>query len=176
MDKLEKYIRDNRENLDKYLPHENVWRRIENELKVRKTIIPTWFSVAAAVILFLGISGILYLSFRQKDNNNPGRDTQQTALKETEAYYNSLVISLYREARPLLTSQTELATELNSDMAQLDSICADIKKDLKDNVANQEVIEALIQNYRIKLQILEDMLGMLKQNENKKDKPDSHEL
>jgi len=38
------------------------------------------------------------------------------------------------------------------------------------------VIEALIQNYRIKLQILEEMLSMLKQNENKKDKPDSHEL
>jgi hypothetical protein len=37
---------------------------------------------------------------------------------------------------------------------------------LKDNVDNQDVIEALINNYRIKIQILEDMLIVLKQNEN----------
>jgi hypothetical protein len=61
-------------------------------------------------------------------------------------------------------------------MAQLDSICTDLKKDLKDNIANQEVIEAMIQNYRIKLQLLEDMLKLLKENENKSENTKSHEL
>jgi hypothetical protein len=61
-------------------------------------------------------------------------------------------------------------------MAHLDSIRTDLKKDLKDNVANQEVIEAMIQNYRIKLQLLEDMLNLLKQNETKSEKTKSNEL
>ena len=52
----------------------------------------------------------------------------------------------------------------------------DIKKDLKDNIANQDVIEALIQNYRIKINILEDMLTVLKANENNHEKEKSHEL
>jgi hypothetical protein len=85
-------------------------------------------------------------------------------LKETEIYYNNLVHNLYSEATPLLTGYPDLEKELLSDMSQLDSICTDIKKDLKDNVANQEVIEALINNYRIKIHILEDMLSILKEN------------
>jgi len=61
-------------------------------------------------------------------------------------------------------------------MSHLDSLCTEIKKDLKDNVANQEVIEALIQNYRIRIRLLEDMLTILKENENKPAKKKSYEL
>ena len=56
-------------------------------------------------------------------------------LKETEIYYNNLVNSLYREATPLLTGNPEIKKELTADISQLDSICAEVKKDLKDNVA-----------------------------------------
>ena len=38
----------------------------------------------------------------------------------------------------------------------------ELKIDLKDDAANEEVIEAMIQNYRIKLQILEEILTQLK--------------
>jgi hypothetical protein len=43
-------------------------------------------------------------------------------------------------------------------------------------VANQEVVEALIQNYRIKIRLLEDMLIILKENENNPEKSKSYEL
>ena len=81
-----------------------------------------------------------------------------------------------REATPLLTKNPEIKKELNIDLSQLDSICSDLKKDLKDNVSNQEVVEALIQNYRIKIRLLEDMLTILKENENNPEKKKSHEL
>jgi len=97
-------------------------------------------------------------------------------LKETEIYYSTLVNSLYMEATPLLTKNPEIKKELNTDLSQLDSICSDLKKDLKDNVSNQEVVEALIQNYRIKIRLLEDMLTILKENENNPEKKKSHEL
>ena len=97
-------------------------------------------------------------------------------LKETETYYNNLVNSLYKEATPLLTKNPEIKKELNIDLSHLDSICVDIKKDLKDNISNQDVVEALIQNYRIKIRILEDMLAILKANENNPEKKKSYEL
>ena len=75
-----------------------------------------------------------------------------------------------------LTANPEIQKELVTDISQLDSICSEIKKDLKDNVANQEVVEALIQNYRIKIRLLEDMLTILKENENNPEKKKSHEL
>jgi len=42
-----------------------------------------------------------------------------------------------------------------------------IKNDLKDNVANDQIIEAMIQNYRLKLRILEELQSEIKQEKNK---------
>ena len=93
----------------------------------------------------------------------------------SKAMYN-LANSLYKEATPMLTRNPEIKKELVTDISQIDSICSEIKKDLKDNVANQDVIEALIQNYRIKIRLLEDMLTILKENEENPEKNNSHEL
>jgi hypothetical protein len=112
----------------------------------------------------------------QVKNGNGTVTSQASQLKETEIYYNNLVNSIYSKAEPMLTANPEIQKELVTDFSHLDSICSDIKKDLKDNVANQEVVEALIQNYRIKIQLLEDMLTMLKENDNNPEKKKSHEL
>ena len=121
-------------------------------------------------------TGVQMVRFEQGKNNNEVFSQVNPQLKETEIYYNNLVNSLYREATPLLTKNPEIKKELNTDLSQLDSICSDLKKDLKDNVSNQEVVEALIQNYRIKIRLLEDMLTILKENENNPEKKKSHEL
>jgi len=176
MDKLELFIRKNRADLDKYEPPKSAWRRIKAGMKTGRSIVTVWFSAAAVVVAILGSALILFSLNQKKDVSISQGNTGQPFLRETEVYYNSLVNKLYFEAKPLLADQPEIAYELRTDMAQLDSICTDIRRDLKDNVANQEVIEALIQNYRIKLQLLEDMLSLLKQNENKPEKNKSHEL
>jgi hypothetical protein len=110
------------------------------------------------------------------NNNNDDLTGVTPQLRETETYYNNLINSLYTEAKPLLTNNPEIKKELNSDLSQLDSISTDLKKDLKDNIANQDVVEALIQNYRIKIRILEDMLRVLKENDTNPEKLKSHEL
>ena len=84
---------------------------------------------------------------------------QNPQLKETEIYYNNLIFSLYNKVSPLLASNPEINKELFTDISHLDSIYLELRKDLKDNVSNQEVIDALIQNYRIKIELLEEMLG-----------------
>jgi len=86
-------------------------------------------------------------------------------LRETEIYYANKLNTLLKQARPLLTSNPGLEEELYSDLSRLDSLCLEIKHDLKDNISNQNVIEALILNYRIKVQILEDMLVILEERE-----------
>jgi CHASE3 domain sensor protein len=176
MDNLEQYIKRNRDELDKYDPSPIIWSRILNAVKPVRRSARFWLSAAASITVLIGISAIIILVGQKRNTTYNTDNNIQPALKETEMYYNTLVNSLYHEAKPLLTGQPEIEKELNTDMAQIDSICVDIMKDLKDNVANQEVIEALIQNYRIKIKILEDMLNVLKQNEVEKDKNKSHEL
>lgn len=182
MDKLEEHIRKNRDDLDRYSLSTDIWKRIKRSLIKEKSPVIRWVSIAAMVIVILGSALVLFRpgNKRQVTNNEVSSDGGQTPgnpqLKETEIYYNNLVNSLYREATPLLTGHPEVRKELTADISQLDSICSDIKKDLKDNVANQEVVEALIQNYRIKIRLLEDMLTILKENEVNPGKNKSHEL
>jgi hypothetical protein len=182
MDKLEEHIRKNREDLDRYNTPPDAWRRINMKLKKEKSFMRHWFSIAAMIIVILGTALVLFRpEFRWSEGNrNKAFDERITRLnpqiKETEVYYNSLINSLYNEATPLLTKNPEVKKELNSGLSQLDSICSDIKKDLKDNVANQEVLEALIQNYRIRIRLLEDMLTVLKEDKNNPEKKKSHEL
>jgi hypothetical protein len=182
MDKLEEQIRQKKEDLDRYSPPSVIWRRIRKELKSEKSLPQHWISIAAMLVVILGTAIILFRPvYRWSDSdkreiNEGGFTETDPQLKETEVYYNNLVNSLYKEASPMLTNNPEIKKELNLDLSHLDSICADLKNDLKDNISNKEVVEALIQNYRIKIRILEDMLTILKTSENNRENKKSYEL
>jgi hypothetical protein len=182
MDKLEEYIRRNRELLDRYNPSSSIWSKISGKVRKDRTPVLKWISIAAMIIVILGSTLIFfnpgnlisYPKTNESNNKGPTRDNNQ--LRETEIYYTNMVNSLYREATPFLVGNPEIEKELVSDISLLDSICVEIKNDLKDNVSNQEVVEALIQNYRIKIHLLEDMLTILKDNEKNTDKNKNYEL
>jgi hypothetical protein len=80
-------------------------------------------------------------------------------LKEAETYYTNIVNQKLDELKPIIANCPSLVEELNYDLSELDSVYLDLKRDLKDNMANQEVIEAIIENYRLKITILEDLLN-----------------
>jgi hypothetical protein len=181
MDRLEEFIRKNRDLMDIRKPSPDVWKKIRKDSKPEKQPARRWLSIAATVAVIIATSLVFYQIGKKNggsyENSFEGTDiAARTQLKEAENYYNNQINELYRQAKPMLTSNPELQNELNSDLSQIDSICSDIRKDLKDNIANQEVVEALIQNYMIKIKILEDMLTILKENDNNAEKNESHEL
>jgi hypothetical protein len=181
MDNLEEYIRKHREELDRYRPSSGIWKQIRKGLKTGRAQGFRWLSVAAMIAVVIGTAIVFFgqgYKFSQKRSlvSNPMMLQVNSQLRETEIYYNNLANTLYREATPLLAKNPEIEKELFVDISHLDSICYMIKKDLKDNIANQDVIEALIQNYRIKIRLLEDMLVTLKENEDNEGKNKRHEL
>jgi hypothetical protein len=181
MDKLEDHIRKNREELDVYTPSPSVWNKIRRKIRKGYSPFTRWISIAAMVIVVLGTSLIVIRQgYFKADNgvagNNITASTGNSQLKESEIYYNNLLNSLYTEATPLLTANPEVQKELSYDISHIDSLCLEIKKDLKDNVANKEVVEALIQNYRIKIRLLEDILAILKEDGNDPEKKKDYEL
>lgn len=172
MDRLERFVRENREKLDMYEPSPGVWEKIEGKkIFISKKLFIS-LSAAAVLTLVLGTAMIIYSSAYRKNRLSD----LSGEIKEMELFYNSLANTLYMQAKPMLTGQPEIERELKNDLNRIDKICLDIKKDLKDNIDNQEVIEALIQNYTIKISILEDMLRILNENENNKEKQKSNEL
>jgi hypothetical protein len=172
MDNLERFVRENREKLDRYEPSPAVWEKISGSTVFIKRKLLIRLSAAAVLTFIIGTAILLYSS----SNNKQKLSGLPAEVREMELFYNSMANSLYLQARPMLTGQPEVEKELKNDMERIDNICKEIKKDLNDNVANQEVIEALIQNYTIKIHILEEMLSMLKENEKVNEKPKSNEL
>ena len=56
---------------------------------------------------------------------------------------------------------------MNNELGELDGILRELKEDLNDDADNQEVVEAMMQNYMLKLEILEDMLEQIKAKKEK---------
>ncbi len=165
--KMKEFIDKNREAFEVYEPREDFWDRIERRLDTRKKriMLRTW-SARAAVILLLVAAGFglseykHHMAVRKMAGNTPDLPAE---VKETQLYYETRVTARMNEMKPIFAAYPEVKEEINRDFSQLDSICIQLKADLKDNVSNQQVIEALIQNYRTKLVILEDLLNELKQ-------------
>ena len=99
-----------------------------------------------------------------------------TEVRETYRYYDNKIKSLYQEAEPLLTANPEISSELTTGMNELDSLSSLIISDLHDNVASREVIEALIYNYRLRIELLEDMLRLMREHESETEKITGNEL
>lgn len=171
MDKLEKHIIDNREQLDRHIPSPDIWARVQTKGPSIGIMRHNLLKYAALIIVILG-STLAYLDIRSTSLQN----LLSPELLESELYYSNKVENLIKEAQALFTSSPELKNELMLEISMLDSIYAELKKDLKDNVSNAEVIEALTLNYRVKIGILEEMLEILKDENNIDEKKSSHEL
>jgi len=181
MDKLEEHIRKNREALDRYDPPSGVWRRIRKKIFIKKSSPLRLVISIAAMFTIILVSALLFMKPGKflpgnRMTGNISVSDHHPQLKETEIYYNNLVFSLYNEVSPLLAANPDIRKELLTDISHLDSIYVEIRRDLKDNIANQEVIDALIQNYRIRIELLEDMLIILREDENNPDKNPDYEL
>lgn len=182
-DNLEKFIHKNREEFDSYEPDDGLWNKIEKKIRPHKTI--SWRMVvnrAAAVILIFAASYMVNRYFDKDRVADRIRSKKEKPviipeLREAEIYYSGLINEKLQEIKPMLADNPMLEKEINVDLNQLDSIYDGLKQDLMDNIANQEVIEAMIQNYRLRLSILEDVLSQLKPEDNDpKTKDNSYDM
>lgn len=172
-DPLEKYITQHRDEFDLYQPSGSVWEKLSESQPAKPVRKLNWKKIlsraAAIVIIFMSSYFFqLYLPL-EKLNLHFGQQQQQELdvvipeLEKAEAYYSTQVSHKLMEVRKHSAFYPELERELNYDLNELDSVYNELKDDLKDGVASEEVIDAMIQNYKLKLQILEDLLFQLQQ-------------
>jgi len=174
MDELEKHIKSIRDELDIHETGPALWKRIESGLPGRQVSMRRvmWRAAVAVIVAgaaFAAIAGMVL---------KPGRvnDPQVAAVRETSRYYDEKIRSLYEEAEPLLTDYPDISSELTVGMNELDSLSAQIISDLDDNIASSEVLEALIGNYRLRIELLEDMLRLMKDEGVEEEKTTGNEL
>jgi hypothetical protein len=168
-DRLEEFVHSQREGFDIYEPDERLWKGIEKKLdKSSKRRIGFYlYRVAGVAAIFI----ITIFSYKFLISENT-KISEIPELQEAEIYYTGLIDSKLDEVRPLLSDYPDIQKEIDSDLTELDSVYKSLKEDLKDNVSNHEVIEAMVDNYRMRIEILEEMLQYLesKNEDNTKNK------
>ena len=175
-DRLKEYIDLNKDAFDSLDIPAGSWDSIENKLhgnKSKRLRIIRYSSIASAAAL---IGVFLYIAvIRQQSGDELMAEENQ--LSETELYYATQVNQKRAQVYQMSASHPELQNEMELDLAELDTAMVELKRDLKDNVDNAEVVEAMIQNYRMKLSILEDIMQFLEeQQENNEQKHTSYAL
>ncbi len=168
-DRLEDFVKQQREQFDLHEPDPSIWLKINpaNVPVVKERRSMRWLRVAAAVaMIFGGSTAGLYFLTGEKAETDQLSNELYLEIQETEQYYSQMVTQRYDELKPFLMENPGAQRMLADDMEELDEVYLELKEDLKDNVSNPEVIEAMILNYRVKLEILEDLLNQLNEKEN----------
>lgn len=175
-DRLKDYIDSNQDAFNELEPPKASWDQIASKMGHRQNkriqlIKYAGLASAAAIIAFIVV-------FSPISNNNS--DSINLAdipeVVETEAYYSLQVNQKRNKIYQLAGQHPALKQEMDNDLAELDSLLVEIKDDLKDNVSNTEVVDAMIQNYRMKLMILEDIMSFLEEQDNDNEKTEIYEL
>lgn len=182
-DKLEKFVIDNRDDFDDLEPSPAIWDKIQK--KEPKTVELNWTKilVRAAAVVVMFVSSYIFIDYLGKQTPGPiMADTEVVDpadakifqdLREADFYYSSMIEQRRDEFYQLAGNDAPLRNEINIELTELDNIFRELKEDLKDNADNEEVVVAMIQNYRLKLEILEEILEQLEPaNENEKDDED----
>lgn len=87
-------------------------------------------------------------------------DAVSSELAEMEQYYNGEINQKISLVRTKIGDDAVL-----KDLEAMDQAFYELKSDLKDNVDNEEVIAAMMKNYQLKLQILEEILRTLEEKQ-----------
>ena len=167
-DKLESYIRHNRESIDQLNPPESVWGKIEDRIQTvrRKSRMIYW--QAAAVIFFALSIGLLVKNY-QTSNELSYYVLNTSEFSNTEEYYFNII----QDKESLLTSSLvdypDLALDFRNDLNELSKNYQKLKKEFENNKSN-EVLNALIKNLQLQQELLSNQLNIIKlinkENEN----------
>jgi DNA repair exonuclease SbcCD ATPase subunit len=178
MDKFEKYVIDHHNEFDVYEPSPDLWNGVRRTVAIKPNRY-VWLWKAAVVLIIFGASywANSYIGINKRMAGKHTSINQSIPeLAEAEKYYSGLIQTKLTELQNTLSSYPDIKKDLHKDLAELDKAYSDLKKDLKDNVSNEEVVDAMIQNYRLKLKLLEQIQVELKGQNNTNTKTPSHEL
>jgi len=167
-DRLESFVQSNREEFDLFEPSPGVWDNISKQFgKQGKTV---WYKSAALKIAAVAAVGLISSVLILKTTGylpGPARsaanlDPEIKELIESEAFYAQQVSGKLEEIRKCYKMNPELQLEVEGDLQELESMYNDLKKDLNENMDNKNVIEAMIENNRYRLRLVDEVLAQIK--------------
>jgi hypothetical protein len=184
MSRLEKFIKNNRNELDDATPPDAVWLKIEASLTPTKSKlirIKPWvrWTAAAAILIFVYTISVLVTNKKNISANALVKltDTAATdiaALAPEEAIsmkqFAKLITLKQEQLKTMAKEQPELYQKFSTDIDQLDSSYNTLKDKLSLSPNREMLIEAMIQNLQLQLNVLNQQLNIIHQIKQSKSK------
>lgn len=164
-DRLEDFVKANRDEFDFRAPSPEVWGKINTATKKTKVVSMRHYILrVAAVVAVVAISSAVLW---QMGLINPNRLAQNTTdpelldLMEAEAFYSHQVDKKLKEIQKCYYTVPELKDEIETDLTELEDMYQVLKGDLEENISNKSVIEAMIENNRFRLKLCDNVLEQI---------------
>ena len=166
-DKLKEFIQGNLEEFNVEYPSDKVWTGIVAISKPKP--FRYYIGIAASILLVVSVS--TFFLFQETRVNGPDINTVAVEIlefelpeevREIEKYYSQQVsqkisqAECFHEGKEMLEEVENLKLEFQ-----------DLKSDMGLGADRGRVLEAMIDNYRLRLMILEDLLEVLDNNTHK---------
>lgn len=174
-DPLEKFVDDHKEEFDSLDVPTTIWNNLDRTLNppaTRKTfrLYSYAWKAAAAILIFVSAWYLNdYMDRRPEGEKTADVSTavitnpELIELSDAEAYYSSQISNRQTELERYTQEHPEILEDLKKEFRELDIEKLQLRKELAESNADEKVIEAIIQSYKIKLEILEEMLAQLQQ-------------
>ena len=158
MDQLEKYVRNHRAEFDSSSPDPGLWNTIEDRLprkEAKRFSIWKLTSVAAAGLVLVLSGVIVGMSMNDTDLKSTA---EYMEFREAEQYYN-----MQLQQRVSALSEYTYDKTIDDDLNDLQEVYNELTTELEDGMEpnKNDIIQALIQNYQTRVDLLERVLERL---------------
>jgi hypothetical protein len=175
MKNIEDIIKNNKDFFDEAEPSEGHLERFNRKLEimfgaktVKRSIVP-YLLKAAVVTLLLTLSSLwTWDHFIRSDRNRMTLGDVSPEFKEVENYYVHQVNLMESEITNIDLNNPDQKQLLFKEMKSMDSVYVQLQKELKTNPDDERIINAMIEHYQTKVDIMTYVLTQLKtiRNEN----------
>ena len=174
MDKFEKHIRENHKSFDEVKADRlKMWDKIEGRIEKKEAKrIALWrrasTRAAVALLLVAGI-GLTFLKINSNQNSFAANGAHDQQLMEINGHYDNIMNAKIQLIQNNPNLSTDDKNEFMSFIQELDTEYEELKIEMEKDLDNEKVLEAIIENYRKRIQLMENFLNRLNKTKNLED-------
>lgn len=183
-DRLERFVRDNREDFDSYEPSKALWKKIDAEVAqqqpkgkrlngkiVRFGKVQWSMSIAAGIALLLTV-GYGVMTYMQLPNEITGLSlppAYRSAYGKELVQFTSLIEQKREELKAMESEDPKLYHQFDAELQALDKSYQSLKSELPQNPNPEDLLKAMVQNLNMQIDLLNQQLQIIQKIKEVKD-------
>jgi hypothetical protein len=182
-DRLERFVRDNRDGFDSFLPQDNLWDLIESKIPGQPAapsqsgkLAKLWsgkgaygWRVAAGILLAFGIGLAVYVNKQYGVARDPAVALKAPAYAKEFNTYTVAIEAKRNEIIKLTRNNPDLYKDFSADLKSLKNSYGNLRSNLSDAPNQEALLEAMVKNLQWQVDLLNQQIEILQRINQVKD-------